>query len=107
MESISACGGIVQSPVWMQMHADVSGLPIYTTKETQSAACLGDAIIAAVAAGEYSSIPEAAANMVKMDKVYEPNMENHEKYKFFVDKYIETWPRIRDLVHDTVRHITE
>ncbi|MGB4483137.1 MAG: FGGY family carbohydrate kinase [bacterium] len=107
VESISACGGIVQSPVWMQMHADVSGLPIYTTKETQSAACLGDAIIAAVAAGEYSSIPEAAANMVKMDKVYEPNMENHEKYKFFVDKYIETWPRIRDLVHDTVRHITE
>jgi len=105
INKIVACGGIVQSPVWMQIHADVCGQPLYTTKEVQAEACLGDAIVAATTAGVYGSIPEAAAQMVKLDKVYEPNMERHEEYKFFVQKYIDTWPQLRDLVHETVRHV--
>lgn len=104
VKEIVACGGIVESPLWMQIHADVCGLPIQTTTETDAAACLGDAIIAAVAAGEYSSIPEAAAAMVKLSKTYEPNPESHEEYLFYVDKYIRTWPQLRDLVHETVAH---
>lgn len=107
INKIVACGGIVQSPVWMQIHADVCGQPIYTTKEVQAEACLGDAIIAAATVGTYGSIQEAAANMVKLDKVYEPNMQRHEEYKFFVQKYIDTWPQLRELVHDTVRHINK
>ena len=27
----------------------------------------------------------------------------HEEYKFYVDKYVETYPRMRELLHDVSR----
>lgn len=104
VNEIYACGGIASSDFWLQMHSDIIGVPIYTTVENQSAGCLGDAIIAAVGAGLYPTYPEAAAAMVRIDKEFQPNMENHDKYKFYMDRYIETWPAMRDIVHATVDH---
>lgn len=105
VEKIYACGGMAQSDFWMQMHADVTGIPIYITKESQSAGCLGDAMAGAVGTGLYASLEEAADNMVKVDKIYEPNMENHKEYQFYLEKYMDLWPMISDLVHDVVNHV--
>lgn len=107
VEKIYACGGIAESDLWMQIHADVTGIPIYITKESQSAGCLGDAMAGAVGYGLYTSLEEAAKNMVTVEKVYTPNFENHEEYKFFLNKYIALWPTVRDLVHDTVNHVNK
>ena len=104
IKEIYASGGITQSPFWMQMHADVTGLPMYTTVESQSAGCLGDCIIAAVGVGIYKDFEEAANNMVRIDKEYLPDMEAHEQYKFYMDRYMEVWPQMADIVHKTVEH---
>lgn len=105
VKEIYACGGLAESDIWMQMHADILGIPMYTTQESQSAGCLGDSMIVAVGCGIYKDLQEAAENMVVIDKKYEPNMENHEKYQFFLESYIETWPLMKDLVHRMVKHV--
>ncbi len=104
-KEIYACGGATNSDLWMQIHSDVMGVPIHLTEEP-NAPLLGDAILASCGAGVYSSIEEAASVMVRIKKSIEPNKENTEQYSYYVDKYIETYPRLKDLMHDMVRHET-
>jgi sugar (pentulose or hexulose) kinase len=77
---------------------------MYTTVENQSAGCLGSCIIAAVGVGIYPSFEVAAEDMVRIDKEYHPNMEAHKEYSFYMDRYMETWPQMRDIVHKTEEH---
>ena len=104
VKEIYACGGLALSDFWMQMHTDIIGVPMYSTVENQSAGCLGDCIIAAVGVGLFESLEEAAKKMVRINKTYTPNPEAHEQYKFYMERYMETWPQMRDIVHKTVEH---
>ncbi len=104
-EEIYACGGATNSDLWIQIHSDVLGLPI-SLPEEPNAPLLGDAILASCGAGVYRDIEEAAANMVRIRLKIEPDMERHEAYRYYVDKYIETYPRLRDLMHDMLLHET-
>jgi sugar (pentulose or hexulose) kinase len=88
----------------MQMHADVSGLPISFTR-VGDAPALGSAILASVGAEIYPDIQEAASNMVHTERTIEPDQSKHEEYKFYVDKYVETYPRMKELMHETVQHV--
>jgi FGGY-family pentulose kinase len=97
-------GGPTKSELWMQMHADVSNLPISLTREGEGAV-LGSAMLAAVGAGVYPDIQTAVQNMVHTERTIEPDPERHEEYRFYVDRYIETYPRMRELMHKTVRHV--
>lgn len=103
-KEIVAAGGPTKSELWMQLHADVSGLPISFTK-VGDAPALGSAILAAVGAGIHPDIQEAASNMVHVERSIEPDRATHEEYRFYVDKYVETYPRMQDLMHDVVRHV--
>ena len=103
-KEIIARGGPVKSQLWMQTHADVSGVPISLTK-VADAGVLGSAILAAVGAGTYPSIQEAARHMVHAARRIEPDPARHQEYQFYVDKYIATYPQMRDLMHDMVQHV--
>jgi sugar (pentulose or hexulose) kinase len=98
------CGGAVNSPLWTQIHADVSNVPIVLT-EVPEAATLGSAILGAVAAGIYGSIPEAAENMVQVTGRVEPDAEVNEAYQFYFDSYLRTYPAMKDLLNGMVRHV--
>ncbi|CAN5547743.1 FGGY-family carbohydrate kinase [soil metagenome] len=100
------CGGPTKSDLWMQMHADVSNLPISFTK-VPDAPALGSAILGAVGAGVYPDIHEAARNMVHTTDTTEPDPEMHEEYKFYVDKYVETYPQMKELMHEMSHHVAE
>jgi ribulose kinase len=97
-------GGPAKSELWMQMHADVSNVPISFT-DVSEGPTLGSAMIAAVGAGIYPDIPTAAENMVHTADTIEPDQERHEEYRFFLERYIETYPQLRDLMHKTERHV--
>jgi ribulokinase len=98
------CGGPTKSELWMQMHADVSNLPISFTK-VPDAPALGSAILGAVGAGVYPDIQEAASNMVHTTDTIEPDPDMHEEYKFYVDKYAETYPQMKELMHEVAHHV--
>jgi len=73
-QDIVACGGIAEkSPVVMQIFADVTGREIRLPRSFQASG-LGAAIHAAVAAGYYKTIPEAARSMTGLlEGGYRPN----------------------------------
>lgn len=107
VKEIYACGGIAESDFWMQMHSDIIGVPMYTTKESQSAGCLGNCMIGAVGCGIYKNLQEAAEHMVQIDKEYKPDAKSHEEYQFYMDCYVDTWPLMKDLVHRAVDHVNK
>lgn len=86
--AIIATGGGAKSPIWCQMQADITGLPVRIPKEKE-AACLGAAMIAAVSDGHFASFDEAAASCVTMQHQYEPNPteRTERKYRRFCALY--------------------
>jgi sugar (pentulose or hexulose) kinase len=97
-------GGPTKSELWMQMHADVSNVPISFTKVSE-APLLGAAMQAAVGAGIYPDLPAAAAAMVHTERTIEPDRDRHEEYRFWVDRYMDLYPAIKDVQHKVVRHV--
>ena len=63
---IYACGGATRSRLWMQIHSDVSGIPIQIP-EVQDAPLLGSAILAAVASGRHASITKLPATWLEFE----------------------------------------
>ncbi|CAN5641345.1 FGGY-family carbohydrate kinase [soil metagenome] len=96
-------GGPTKSDLWMQMHADVSNVPMSFTKVSEGPV-LGGAILASVGAGIYPDIQTAAENMVHTESTIEPNQEAHEAYKFYLERYIETYPQMKDSMHKMSQH---
>jgi len=97
-------GGPTKSELWMQMHADVSNVPISFTKVSEGPV-LGAAMQAAVGAGIYPDLQAAAKAMVHTARTIEPDKDRHEEYSFWVDRYIELYPSIKDVEHKVVRHV--
>ena len=98
-----AAGGATKSRDWIQMHADVTGVPI-TLTEVGDAVVLGSCMMAAVGAGLYPDLQEAATAMVHEIDRLEPDPETHEAYKFYVDKYCDTYPQLQSMIHEMVDH---
>jgi sugar (pentulose or hexulose) kinase len=99
-------GGPAKSELWMQMHADVSNLPIAFTKVSEGPV-LGAAMLAAVGAEIYPDIQTAAKNMVHTESTLEPNPDAHEEYKFHMDRYLETYDQMKESMHKMSRHEAE
>lgn len=87
---IRALGGGSRSPVWKQMEADISGLPVHTMQYTD-AGTLGAAILAGVGAGEWADVTEGVAATVRIATTYEPSPVTAavyaDRYSAYVDAY--------------------
>ncbi|MFO0843365.1 MAG: FGGY-family carbohydrate kinase [Gemmataceae bacterium] len=92
VKRLFAGGGGARSRLWMQIHADVLGLPIHLPADAEACA-LGSALIAAVHAGRFSSLEEATRCMVRMADVVEPVAGNHSAYDELFGRYRATYPR--------------
>ena len=88
LASIIATGGGAKSPIWCQLHADVTGLPVLIPAEKE-AACLGASMIAATSDGLFRDYADAVASCVKMVHRYEPKPTLHteQKYRRFCKLY--------------------
>ena len=88
LQRIIATGGGAKSPVWCQLQADITGLPVCIPQEKE-AACLGAAMICAVSDGAFSGFCEAAESCVQMQMQYEPHPTDRldRKYRRFCALY--------------------
>lgn len=68
--SVVATGGCARSPLWLQINADMLGLPVVLPACVERA-CLGAAAFAAVAAGCHATISDATDAMVRLERVFE------------------------------------
>lgn len=88
-KNIVFAGGASKSPLWCQILSDVLGL-VVRVPVVKEATGLGAAILAGYGVGIYSDISKAACELVRLDKTYKPNMENHILY----EKLYETWRKV-------------
>ena len=73
-DQIRASGGGIASPIWRQILADVLGAEIATVSTTEGAA-YGAAVLAAVGAGWFATVDEAAAALVRATAAASPGPE--------------------------------
>ena len=85
---IIATGGGAKSPIWCQLQADITGLPVGIPREKE-AACLGATIIAAVNDGKFADYSEAVESCVQLQLRYEPRPSERleRKYRRFCALY--------------------
>jgi sugar (pentulose or hexulose) kinase len=96
VNEIRVLGGGARSDGWNQIKADITGKTLVKTVN-EEAACLGAAIFAGKGAGIYSSIEDAAAQMVSIKKIYQPNESNIELYNEVYQKYVKLYENLCDI----------
>jgi L-ribulokinase len=103
-----AAGGLIKNKFVMQIYADVLNMPITIIRSPQGPA-LGSAIHAAVAAGAYSDVVEAAGVMGGVeDKKYLPNPQNAKIYGEIFRHYDALYESFghNDMMHN-LRHLRD
>lgn len=94
---LHATGGGAHSAVWMQMKADMLGLPI-TALKTVDAGTVGSAMLTGIAVGCFKDLDDAAGHMVEKTITYYPREEMHHKYQKIYERYRKLYEAVRPLV---------
>ena len=93
---IKFCGGNSKSVLWMQIQADVLGVPV-RIPEIRDGTAIGTAVLAAFGSGYYGSIDEAVSAMVRFRDAVLPDKKRHNEYSKQYHKWLETRKRISKL----------
>jgi xylulokinase len=91
-----ASGGGAKSDTWLQLLADILGVPIKTPVITDSET-LGIAIITGATIGVYSTIDEGIQAAVKFKEKYVPDKKNNKKYQDYLKAYIQIYENNKNL----------
>lgn len=97
--TLACVGGGARSALWNQIKADVLNRPI-RLPEAPAGAAMGDAVVAAVAAGIYPSLEAAVAAMVTYGQSYQPDPANAAGYDALYQVYRKLYPQLRDLFRE-------
>jgi autoinducer 2 (AI-2) kinase len=101
--SITFASGASQGALWSQILSDVTGLEVHVPV-VKEATSLGVAMAAGIGAGVYESFDDAAQNIVKMEKTYDPHKENFERYQEIKETWQAIYQKQRELV---TSHVTQ
>jgi len=94
-EEIRVAGGGGKSDIWNQIKADVLGRRFLKLKELEVGA-LGGAMLAGMGINTFKDQREASNKMVHIEKIIEPNMENHKRYDKLFNIYMQLYPLLKD-----------
>jgi xylulokinase len=101
-ECMRASGGGTKLGWWMQLKADLSGIPIEVSDQLEPGT-LGAALLAGTAIDVYDSISEAVSQVQSFTKYYEPDLHRAKLHKERLELYRDTvqslYPTHRRLYH--------
>lgn len=89
-EYIIFAGGASYSELWSQILCDVLGIKVMIPK-IKEATAFGAALLAGVGVGYYPNLKEAAKKLVKIEKTFIPNIDNHNTYMEIYEKWIKVY----------------
>lgn len=97
LEGLRAMGGGTRSPLWRQLMADITGLPITVCVEDEISA-LGAAVLAMASTGIYGEhdVRNTAINMARFGETIEPNMDLFERYQEVAAIQRELYPNLKN-----------
>ncbi|HSS61342.1 MAG TPA: FGGY family carbohydrate kinase [Candidatus Limnocylindrales bacterium] len=76
---VRATGGGARLAWWLQLHADVCGIPVEVVEQEEPGA-FGAAILAGVGVGAYPSVSEAVEKLVRVSRRFEPDSKRGAQY---------------------------
>jgi xylulokinase len=98
IDELRAIGGGARSNLWLQLKADITGIPVAVPRITE-AASWGAAALAGTGAGVFSSAAQAIESTLQFDRVIQPDPANQANYQHRYELYIQMYPVLRDLLH--------
>lgn len=97
---ILGAGGGTKNRPWMQMVADITGVPVALARE-KAGASYGDALMAAIGVGYFDDF-DALKEVIQIESVLEPDWGKHEKYR----PYYELFGRLYDMNKEMMHELT-
>jgi xylulokinase len=99
IDQLRAIGGGARSPLWLQLKADVTGIPVAAPLITEAAAW-GAALLAGQAAGLFPSAARHAEQTLKITRVYQPDPNRHAQYARLYEQYQQVYPALAPILHN-------
>lgn len=91
---MTATGGGARSGKWLQLKADILGIPIVRPVTTETGLG-GAAMLAGLATGAYKRVAEATGRFVRPDRVFEPDQQKNRIYRERYGMYLELFKTMR------------
>jgi len=98
MDVLRAIGGGARSGLWLQLKADITGIPVAAPRITEAAA-FGAALLAGAGAGVYPSAAEAANRFLNLAATYSPDPAQHRAYTRQYELYRQVYPALAPISH--------
>jgi xylulokinase len=98
IDVLRAIGGGARSRLWLQLKADITGIPVVTPKITEAAG-FGAALLAGVGAAIFPSAAEAAGRFLQLTDTYYPDPARHAAYTRQFELYRQLYPSIAPITH--------
>jgi xylulokinase len=93
IESVRSLGGAARSDLWLQMKADLLGLPV-ERPACADAANLGAAMLAATGVGQFAQVQDAARAWYRAERRFAPEERRYEVYRGVYGRYRELYGRL-------------
>ena len=107
---LRVCGGGAASPIWLQMIADVTGVPVLRSTDTEVGA-KGAFLVGLAATGGAPSVEQAAPDFVRLGDTYTPDAANTALYAGLYADFLTvrdttagTWPQLATLRERSAAH---
>jgi len=99
IKELRAIGGGAKSDLWLQLKADITGIPVLKPRVTE-AASWGAAILGGVGAGVYANPAEAVQATLKFEREFYPNPHSQAGYEKLYEQYRQIYPAIAEINHN-------
>jgi len=96
IDELRAIGGGAKSELWLQLKADIMGIPVAAPEVTEAAG-MGAAVLGGVAAGIFSDPTEVIKKHLKIKKVYQPNLDNKALFDERYAIYKKLYPTVKEI----------
>jgi xylulokinase len=98
IDTLRAIGGGAKSDLWLQMKADITGIPVSAPLQTE-ASTLGAAILAGVGVGIYPSAAQAVEAMLRFRREFQPEPQRQAAYQHQFELYKQVYPAVSPITH--------
>lgn len=95
VSSTRICGGGAKSRLWLNVMANVMGMPVETV-QIEEGPSYGAAILAMVACGRYKSVEQAAGSLVRVKETILPDSQTVEAYRKRYEVFKMLYPALKE-----------
>jgi xylulokinase len=102
IKEIRCVGGGSKSEYWLQLRADMLARPVVKMSQSE-AAVIGAALLAGIGGSMWGSIEEAVEQVVREERVFEPNTRYQRFYRLQNKIYRELYEQTEELFHQYIK----